>query len=220
MNFGYLPPMRSNSVLLTTTRPPHHGCIHPDCQHKEAGCLGNRVYRHPSSGTWALDVPHHKNTKRWSGVAMKLALPQEVATLMDHHITWGHRALTICVEEPSPTLFVNKATGGALKPQEASKLWKDVVLEGTGLQFSPHMCRSIFVVGTKDSGVTIPKGMAMMMGSSQDTIWQSTYDKHFNQREVKHAIDNMPSWRHSMLVEAKKRQGAPQHHGPKRSKAV
>lgn len=48
--FGYIPPLRATSVLLTLTMPPHVGCVHPDCQHKASGCLGNRVYRHPVTG--------------------------------------------------------------------------------------------------------------------------------------------------------------------------
>jgi hypothetical protein len=157
---------------------------------------------HPP-GTWMLDIPHHKNTKRWSGVAINLSLPKEVADLMEHHIVWGHNALTMCVEDPAPTLFVNKATGNALKAQEAPKLWKTTVLKGTGVDFAPHMCRSIFVVGTKDMGMPIKSGMAMVMGSSQKTVWESIYDKHFNKREVGEAMEHMPSWRKTMLAAMK-----------------
>ena len=109
----------------------------------------------------------------------------------------------MCVEDPSPTLFVNKATGQELKPQEASKLWKHTVLKDSGVEFAPHLCRSIFVVGTKNMGMPINKGMAMVMGSSQNTIWEGAYDKNFNKREVGEAMGNMPSWRHGMLAQAK-----------------
>jgi hypothetical protein len=50
MSFGYMPPMRDTSVLLTLTKPPHKGCIHPDCQHKVTGCLGNRVFKDVATG--------------------------------------------------------------------------------------------------------------------------------------------------------------------------
>lgn len=49
--FGYMPPMRDNSVLLTLNMPSHKtGCQHEDCQHKANGCLGNRVYEDPTTG--------------------------------------------------------------------------------------------------------------------------------------------------------------------------
>lgn len=31
MCFGYMPPLRHNSILLTLTAPPHSGCTHQDC---------------------------------------------------------------------------------------------------------------------------------------------------------------------------------------------
>ena len=132
MCFGYMPPLRHNSVLLTITAPPHHGCIHPDCQHKHAGCLGNRVYRHSSTGLWWLDVPHHKNTRAWNGVAIKFQLPLEVAELLEHHLTWAHRSLTGMVEDVAPTLFVNTTTGMPIRTKRshrcgAGQCWRAVV---------------------------------------------------------------------------------------------
>lgn len=50
MCFGHMPPLRDLSILLSLTRPSHKGCIHPDCQHRASGCLGNRVYKHPITG--------------------------------------------------------------------------------------------------------------------------------------------------------------------------
>jgi hypothetical protein len=202
MCFGYMPPLRDNSVLLTITKPPHHGCIHEDCQHKAGGCHGNRAFRHAETGGWHLDIPHHKNTRRWNGKSIKLALPSEVGELLEHHITWGHRLLTMCVDDPTPTLFINKSTGAPLRPQEVSKVWSKTVLDGSGVHFGPHMCRSIFVVGTKDRGMPCDPGMAMVMGSSSATIWERVYDKHFNNRQVESAMDAMATWRKTMLDEA------------------
>jgi hypothetical protein len=150
-----------------------------------------------------LDVPHHKNSKRWRGAAIKLELPAEVACLLDAHISWGHRLLTMCSDEVMPTLFVNTGTGAPLKAQELSKVWSKTVLEGTGLHFGPHMLRSIYVCGTKDQGLPIQPGMAMVMGSSQETIWERIYDKNFNNREVEAAMASMPAWRQAMLEKAK-----------------
>lgn len=202
MCFGYMPPLRHNSVLLTLTGPPHLGCIHPDCQHKQSGCNGNRVHRHPTHGKWWIDVPHHKNTKAWNGVALKFELPIEVAELLDHHITWAHSSLTGLTELFSPQLFVNPNTGLPLKDQEVSQLWSKTVLEGSGVHFGPQVCRSIFVSGTRDAGLPSPSGMAMVMGNSQ-AVWDSVYDRHFNTREAQAALDLMPAWRQSMLKEAK-----------------
>lgn len=123
---------------------------------------------------------------------------------MTHHLQWGHRQLTRCVEgDVAPSLFVNKSTGLPLKPQEVGKLWSDTVLEGSGVHFSPHMCRSIFVCGTKDLNMPMKEGMSMVMGSSHATICGAIYDKHFNNRQAQEAMDAMPLWRATMLKEAR-----------------
>lgn len=201
MCFGYLPPLRDTSILLTITAPPHHGCIHQDCQHMASGCLGNRVFRHTTTGKWHLEVPHHKNSRAWQGAAIRVQLPPEVEELLQHHLTWGHRCLTIIAEDVQPTMFVNISTGAPLKDQEVSKVWSKTVLEGTGVHFGPQRCRSIFVTGTRDQGLPTPNGMAMLMGNSQ-AVWDSVYDKHFNTREAGVAMASMPSWRLKMLQEA------------------
>lgn len=201
MCFGYMPPLRHNSVLLHLTGPPHAGCIHPDCQHKQAGCLGNRVHKHPTTGIWWLDIPHHKNTKAWKGASLKFELPTEVAQLLEHHITWGHSTLTGHTEQYAPNLFVNTTTGLPLKDQEVSQVWSKTVLEGSGVHFGPQLCRSIFVSGTRDAGLPSPAGMAMIMGNSQ-AVWDSVYDRHFNTREAQAAMQLMPAWRHKMLQQA------------------
>ena len=209
MCFGYMPPLRHNSVLLNLTGPPHLGCRHPDCQHKAAGCLGNRVHRHPTSGTWWLDIPHHKNTKAWKGVALKFELPTEVAGLVDHHITWAHSTLTGHTEQPAaPNLFVNTSTGLPLKDQEVSQVWSKTVLDGSGVHFGPQLCRSIFVSGTRDAALPNPAGMAMIMGNSQG-VWDSVYDRHFNTREAQAAMQLMPAWRQQMLTQAKQASSTP-----------
>jgi hypothetical protein len=202
MCFGYMPPLRHNSVLLTLTAPPHLGCIHPDCQHKLAGCQGNRVHRHPTSGRWWLDVPHHKNTKAWGGSSLKFELPNEVAQLLEHHVTWAHSTLVGHTEQYAPNIFINTTTGMPLKDQEISQLWSKTVLEGTGIHFGPQVCRSIFVSGTRDAALPNPPGMAMIMGNSQ-AVWDSVYDRHFNTREAHAALDLMPRWRQQMLAKAK-----------------
>jgi hypothetical protein len=55
-------------------------------------------------------------------VAIKFQLPQEVAELLEHHLTWGHRSLTGMVEVVAPTLFVNTSTGMPMKDQEISQV--------------------------------------------------------------------------------------------------
>ena len=203
MCFGYMPPLRHNSVLLTLTAPPHLGCVHPDCQHKASGCLGNRVFRHHTYGSWWLDIPHHKNTKAWKGAAIKFELPGEVAELMQHHLTWGLRALTGMLEEVAPTIFVNTNTGMPLKDQEVSQYWQKTVLEGSGVKFGPQLCRSIFVSGARDLGLAPDSaaGMAMIMGNSQ-SVWDSVYDRHFNSRDATAAMAAMPALRKQMLHSA------------------
>ena len=203
MCFGYMPPLRHNSVLLTLTAPPHLGCVHPDCQHKASGCLGNRVFRHHTTGTWWIDVPHHKNTKAWKGTAIKFELPSEVAELMTHHLAWGFRALTNKLDEVAPTIFVNTSTGMPMKDQEVSQYWHKTVLEGSGVKFGPQLCRSIFVSGARDFGLARKSatGMAMIMGNSQD-VWDSVYDRHFNSRDAATAMAQMPALRRQMLASA------------------
>lgn len=156
-----------------------------------------------TSGSWKLDAPHHKNTRQWNGTAIKLDIPHEVAELLEHHLSWGYSTLTRCSDRVAPTLFLNTSTGNPLKESEAAKLWSRTALDGTGVHFAPHMCRSIFVAGTKDMGIPIKEGMAMVMGSSQNTIWGSIYDKHFNNRQVGEAMAAMPAWRKSMLKKAR-----------------
>ena len=207
MCFGYMPPLRHNSILLTLTSPPHLGCIHPDCQHRQAGCQGNRVYRHPTSNKWWLDAPHHKNTKVWNGASLKFELPHEVAQLLEHHATWGHRTLTGHCEEFAPNMFVNTTTGQPLKDQELSQVWSKTVLDGSGVHFGPQVCRSIFVSATRDSGMPSPPGLAMIMGNSQ-AVWDSIYDRHFNTREAHAALELMPAWRQQMLHQAQQLENA------------
>lgn len=200
--FGYIPPMRDNSILTTLTTPEQDGCLHQDCQQLAAGCQGNRVFRDTTTGVWQLHAPHHKNTRRWQGVAIKLQLPQEVGVLLDHHLSWGLQTLTRCTEAP-PYLLANPSTGKPLKPQEVSTLWKSTVLEGTGISFGPQLCRSIFVVGTRDMQMAdmLGPGAAMAMGNSED-VWDSVYDRHFNTRQVGEALAAMPAWRQQMLAAA------------------
>ena len=257
--FGYMPPMRDNSVLLTLIMPQYVGrCIHKDCQHRANGCLGNRVYleeatgetavgwgwgqggcatagardwqayacaagmpravRHitpnlphalpqtlprphpplvsPPPDAWCMHVPHHKNTRKWNGQPIKVQLPDEVAQLLRHHVDWGHTLLTRVTK--TPNVFVNVSTGAPMKPQEMSEVWSQTVLEGTGVHFGPHTCRSIHVVGTKDLGLQMHPGHAMVMGSSFETIWERIYDKKFNDRQVEAAMAEMPQWREAM----------------------
>ena len=198
MCFGYMPPLRHNSVLLTITAPPHHGCIHIDCQHKDVGCKGNRVYRHSTKGNWWLEVPHHKNTRAWKGTPIRFELPSEVEELLDHHLQWAHRTLTGMLDEVAPTLFVNTTTGMPMKEQEVSQVWSKTVLQGTGVHFGPQMCRSIFASSTHDLGVSNTKGMAMIMGTSQN-VWDNVYDKHFDSREAHEAMSQMPTIRKQLL---------------------
>lgn len=196
MCFGYMPPIRDNSLLLTITHPPFVGCTHQDCQHRHTGCTGNRVFKH--NGAWVLEAPHHKTSRSWQGKAIKVKLPSEVAELLQHHIDWGKAILTSMHEQVAPTLFVNTSTGAPLKPQEVAKVWSNTVLQGTGIKFGPQMCRSIFVVGTRDRGLPESPGLAMVMGNSQ-AVWDSVYDRHFNTRQVQEAMDGMPAWRERML---------------------
>ena len=201
MCFGYMPPLRDNSVLLTITAPPFKGCMHPDCQHQATGCRGNRVHPHPVSGRWLLDIHHHKNTRVWHGKAIKIKLPVEVAELLQHHLTWAKAQLTgMHDEQVPPTLFVNTSTGAPLKPQEVAKVWSKTVLQGSGVHFGPHLCRSIFVVGNRDRGLPDSPGMAMLMGNSQ-AVWDSVYDRHFNNRQADAAMHAMQDWRAGMLSE-------------------
>jgi hypothetical protein len=62
------------------------------------------------------------------------------------------------------------------------------------------MLKSIYVCGTK---LPIQPGMAMVMGSSQETIWERIYEKNINSREVEAAMPSMPAWRQAMLKKAK-----------------
>ncbi|KAI8471902.1 MAG: hypothetical protein J3K34DRAFT_392575, partial [Monoraphidium minutum] len=163
--------------------------------------LATMVFRHTTTGKWHLEVPHHKNSRAWQGAAIRVQLPPEVEELLQHHLTWGHRCLTIIAEDVQPTMFVNISTGAPLKDQEVSKVWSKTVLEGTGVHFGPQRCKSIFVTGTRDQGLPTPNGMAMLMGNSQ-AVWDSVYDKHFNTREAGVAMASMPSWRLKMLQEA------------------
>lgn len=197
--FGYIPPLRDNSILVTLTHPGHKaGCLHPDCQHR-VSCPGNRVYKYGAN--WKLEAPHHKNTKRWQGTAIKLDLPSELGQLLDHHTGWGLNTLTRTAgSKLQPYLFCNSNTGQPLKPQEVSMVWQQAVLEGTGIKFSPQLCRSIFVVGTRDRqlGGMLGSGAAMAMGNSEK-VWDSVYDRHFNARQVRDAMAAMPAWRQRML---------------------
>lgn len=152
-------------------------------------------------------MPHHKNTRAWNGVAIKFQLPQEVAELLEHHLTWGHRSLTGMVEVVAPTLFVNTSTGMPMKDQEISQVWSKTVLEGTGVHFGPQLCRSIFASSTRDISIPNTTGMAMIMGTSQ-AVWDSVYDRHFNSREAQAALDQMPALRQKLLEEAQQQAGA------------
>ena len=95
-------------------------------------------------------------------------------------------------------MFVNTTTGMPMKEQEVSQVWSKTVLQGTGVHFGPQMCRSIFASSTHDLGVSNTKGMAMIMGTSQN-VWDNVYDKHFDSREAHEAMSQMPPIRKQLL---------------------
>lgn len=136
-------------------------------------------------------------------MGIRFKLPVEVAELLQHHLAWGHKALTGMLEQVAPTLFVNTTTGHPLKDQEVSQVWSKTVLDGTGVHFGPQLCRSIFVSTIRDHGLPTPPGMAMIMGNSM-AVWDKVYDKHFNTRHAHEALEGMPNWRAHMLREAQK----------------
>ena len=219
MCFGYMPPLRA-TTLLSITLPSRavQPCQHADCQaHMRAsGCQGNRVYKDPSTALWHMDLPHHKNSRRWSGAGINVPVPLDLVGLLEFHVKVGHGALSMIEADDGRAvraLFLNvRKCDQALGESDMAKVFTRTVLQGTGVRFGPQMCRSIFVVGTRDmqhqQGVgegALGDGAAMVMGNSQQ-VWDSVYDRHFNTRQAREAMDAMPMWRQQMLAAASHQQ--------------
>jgi hypothetical protein len=196
MFFGYFPPSRP-SCVAQLTGPHHKGpCVHPDCQHKQL-CKGNKVFK-GLDGEWHLVFSHHKNSRKWGGVEISFQVPSELGPLLDHHTSTGLATLTRAMQnevEPSPFLFVNPATGQPLRVEDMAQTWAGIVLEGSGCQFGPQRCRSIFVTSMRTSLTGLhPEMAAYMMGNSMRE-WDKTYDLNFASNQQMAVMGRMSEWR-------------------------
>jgi len=240
MCFGYMPPLRSSTLISLTFSPPGgvaQPCMHPDCQQQlqAAGCLGNRVHQNPTNGKWMLDVVHHKNSSRWGGnCGIRVELPVDLGELLQYHTSRGQPLLLEQVTDvpgmaAQSSLFLNTSQARPLLMQEASTLFSTVVLEGSGCHFGPQTCRSIYVVGSRDLAHSMPSSTsssaapcaactqpsfigpgAAMVMGNKLDVWNSVYDRHFPQRQASEAMRDMEGWRRGMLQQASQMLAHPQ----------
>jgi hypothetical protein len=210
MCFGYLPPIRT-SVLLSLVPYTYKGpCTNPNCQHP-AMCSGNRVERtvlfdaarNPVGKTYSIFAPHHKNEARWGGAPIKIQLPTEMWPLVEFMVEGGHRALTrtAAAAEAPRTLFVHPSTMQPFQYSTFGTLFRDTLLQGTGADFPPQLCRSIFVAERRRADRApgpADDAAAAVLGHSLRQ-WDNTYDREFKGRQAAAVPQAMKAWREQLL---------------------
>ncbi len=198
--FGHLPPIRI-SCIRTLVLPDYQGACHdPDCIH-DAACHGNQLQRVAHQGLH-MHLPHHKNESSWGRAAIAFTLPQELAKLMELHISQGHKLLTdyIGVEDECH-VFVDRQ-GRPFSDSNFTIYWDKMLRDMGCPSISPSLCRQVFVHERRSAErVEGPadRGAAMVMGHSL-AQWTKWYDLDFHVREAQQAVDAMASWRAALLA--------------------
>lgn len=173
-----------------------------------------------SSGPFQLQVqqyrlmtPHHKN-ERHSGRPIDYQLPPELCLLLHFHLRHGLKAIMVTLEEDEegweealqafralPFVFVMGSTRKPLVKQQASQVWKRLVLP-EAYRFGPQVARSAFAAGIRNQQLPRPEfsaaAAAEAMGHSLQ-VWDSTYDRLYTQQAVQRSVDLMASWRQGVL---------------------
>ena len=88
--FGYLPPIRLICIRSMQV-PTQDVCLDLECKGSR-GCKGNRLTVRQGGQLW-LELPHHKNQRRWHADPMIIRLPAELAHLMHCYLQQGHCVL-------------------------------------------------------------------------------------------------------------------------------
>lgn len=199
--FGHLPPIRL-LCIRSLMHPSYDGpCEHSGCVHGPS-CHGNQLEKTGGHGLH-MQLPHHKNEANWGGASIAFTLPQELAFIMQLHLSQGHQLLTDYIgREGEFHVFVDKQ-GRPFTDSNFTIYW-DKMMHAMGLTpaISPSLCRQVFVherrsVGRADG--PSDKGAAMVMGHSLQQ-WTKWYDLDFHKREAQAAVDAMTAWRHKLLA--------------------
>jgi len=173
-----------------------------------------------SSGPFQLQVqqyrliaPHHKS-ERHRGRRIEYQLPPELCLLLHFHLRHGLKVLMVTEEEDDegweeavqafrtlPFVFVMASTRKPMIKQQASQVWKRVVLPES-YRFGPQVARSAFATGIRNQQLPRPQfsaaAAAEAMGHTLQ-VWDSTYDRLYTQQAVQRSVDLMASWRQGVL---------------------
>lgn len=135
---------------------------------------------------YRLVAPHHKS-ERHHGRALEFNLPSELNLLLHTHLVYGLQVVMGSSGPVSadafPYVFCRASTRKQLVAQQASQVWKRVVLPSS-FSFGPQTARAAFVTGVRDpntpSAQFTATAAAEAMGHSV-RMWQQVYDKMHRQ---------------------------------------
>lgn len=191
---GYLPPLRLTCIRSLQVPMQQQGCLDQEC--RVSRCKGNRIAVRGQE-FW-LELPHHKNQRRWHADPIIVRLPEELALLVHAYLLHAHPLLC----HGQAFMFCDKKG----RPFEAAApfnyYWTGVLQKlGSPAVFPPSRIRHIFV-DERRSLDPAPgpsnHGAATVMGNSV-AQWDRSYDLGMRSRETQAAVDAMPGWRAAML---------------------
>ena len=192
---GYLPPIRLTCIRSLQVPSADGGCLDNECHLSR--CKGNRIAVRQGGELW-LELPHHKNQRRWHADAIIVRLPGELAQLVYTSLLQGHAVLS----PGMPYMFCDKK-GRLFQSAAPFCHYFNKVLQriGSPAVFPPSRIRHIFVDERRSlDAAPGPSnvGAATVMGNSVGQ-WDRSYDLGMRSRETQAAVDAMPQWREAML---------------------
>ena len=171
------------------------GCLDNECHLSR--CKGNSIAVRQRGELW-LELPHHKNQRRWHADAIIVRLPGELAQLVYTYLLQGHAVLS----PGMPYMFCDRK-GRPFQSAARFCHYFNKVLQriGSPAVFPPSRIRHIFVDERRSlDAAPGPSnvGAATVMGNSVGQ-WDRSYDLGMRSRETQAAVDAMPQWREAML---------------------
>jgi hypothetical protein len=142
-------------------------------------------------------LAHHKTVSTpgvWKDQPIEvLRLPARLCTALDEYCAWAHALLTRSAGKAVPQAFFMPKTFQPHNPHTFTAYWRARVLQGTGLNVSPHICRHIFteeMMERQRRGLPgpLPADAALVMGNSARTL-ASSYDLRNRARRAQYAVE-------------------------------
>ena len=203
--FGYLPPLRLSCIRSLQHYKYTGPCLDPGCS--DPACHGNIVVLLSEKPLqMGFKLPHHKNEVAWGHKAIEFTLPQAYAELLYAYLGKPHEELcsfhNFCDEADCTFAFMSKKGQGFDNPT-FSVHWTRWLCDQGAPAMPPSMCRQVFVEERRsDDRVAGPsdQGASLIMGHSVSQ-WDAWYDTHFHSRLGQNAVNQMLSWRETLLLQ-------------------